>query len=72
MSRRLPTKSREEKVADYLANITSDLRIDLDEVGRQLARMKPHLTYNRLMIIAESAEWELENQNIKHTHEPLF
>ena len=69
---RLPLKSKEEKAAELLANITSDLRIDLDEVGRNLARMKPTLTYNRLMIIAESAEHEMENKMIRNSHTPLF
>ena len=57
---RIRRKSEEEKVADQIANILSDSRIDLDEIGIYLARLKPNVAYNRLMIIAESAEWEKE------------
>lgn len=53
-------KSSEEKIAEQIANIVSDVRIDLDQVGKYLARIKPNTPYNRLMIIAESAEWEKE------------
>jgi hypothetical protein len=72
MPRRLPLKSKEEKIAEQIANITSDHRIDLDEVGRQVALMIPRTTYNRLLIIAESAEHEMENQIVRTTHLPLF
>lgn len=53
-------KSDEEKIAEQIANIVSDVRIDLDQVGMYLARIKPNTPYNRLMVIAESAEWEKE------------
>ena len=72
MSRRLPTKTKEEKIAEQIANLTSDHRLDLDEVGRQVARMIPRTTYNRLLIITEAAEFELDSSITRHTHEPLF
>jgi hypothetical protein len=57
--RRKP-KSNEEKIAEQIANIVCDTRIDLDQVGIYLARLRPNTPYNRIMIIAESAEWEKE------------
>jgi hypothetical protein len=62
----------EEKVAKNIENITSDLRLDLDLIGRYLANASPTITYNRLLLIAESAEFEKENIDVRNTHDPLF
>lgn len=62
----------EEKVAKQIENITSDLRLDLDLVGKYLANISPTVSYNRLMIIAESAEFEKESIDVRNTHYPLF
>jgi hypothetical protein len=62
----------EEKVAKQIENITSDLRIDLDLVGRYLANSSPTISYNRLLIIAESAEFEKESIDVRRSHDPLF
>ena len=66
------TKTEEEKAAIKLANIVSDVRLDLDEVGVYLGRYAPTISYNRLLLIAESAEFEKENIDVRHAHEPLF
>lgn len=58
MSRRM---SNEEKVALAIAKLLDSLTLNLDDVGKYLARLLPTTIYNRLMIIAESAEWEKEN-----------
>ena len=65
-------KTDEEKAAQKLAMIVSDVRLDLDEVGMYLGRYAPTISYNRLMLIAESAEFEKENIDVRNTHEPLF
>jgi|SaaInl74LU_5_DNA_1037368.scaffolds.fasta_scaffold04110_3 hypothetical protein len=52
-------KSNEEKVADKIANSLDSVSLDLDEVGRSIARMR-NLPYNRLLIVVESAEEEKE------------
>ena len=70
--RRLPRTTKEEKVAETIANLIADHRTDLDQIGIHLARMVPKTTYNRLLIITESAEHEMENNIIRRTHEPLF
>jgi hypothetical protein len=56
-------KTEEEKVAEKVATMLSDIRLDLDEVGINLARMKPTTIYNRLILVTDSAEEEMENQN---------
>lgn len=56
-------KTEEEKVAEKMATMLSDIRLDLDEVGMNLARMKPTTIYNRLIMVTDSAEEEMENQN---------
>jgi D-alanyl-D-alanine dipeptidase len=70
MRRRI--KTNEEKIAEQIANIVSDVRIDLDQVGMYLARIKPNTPYNRLMLIAESAEWEKEAEYDRQHINPLF
>jgi hypothetical protein len=59
-------KSREEKVAEKIAQLLDSLSLDLDEVGKYIARFLPTTIYNRLMIIAESAEWEKENEQTEY------
>lgn len=65
-------KTEEEKAAQKIANAISDVRLDLDEIGIYLARYFPTISYNRLILVAESAEFEKENIDVRHTHEPLF
>ena len=64
---RLP-KTPEEKVAEQIQKLVSDVNLDLDRVGINLARLPSNLTYNRIMLIAESAEWEKEVQNGKQQY----
>ena len=65
-------QTREEKAAQKIATIVNDITLDLDFVGIHLARVAPTISYNRLMLIAESAEFEKENIDVRHTHKPLF
>lgn len=60
MNRRM---SNEEKVAEKIAKLLDSLTLNLDEVGKYLARFLPNTIYNRFMIIAESAEYEKENKD---------
>lgn len=66
------TKTVEEKIAEQIADIVCDTRIDLDQVGMYLARIKPNTPYNRIMIIAESAEWEKEKAYDREHIDYLF
>lgn len=52
--------TEEEKVAIKLGTILSDIRVDLELVGRYLARISPTVVYNRLVTVAESATYEKE------------
>ena len=61
MTRRI-NKSNEEKVANRISELLSDIRVDLDQVGIFLAR-NGNLAYNRFMLIAEAAEFEKELEN---------
>jgi hypothetical protein len=70
LMRRIITE--EEKAAKKISNVVSDIRLDLDSVGIYLARYSPTISYNRLLLIAESAEFEKENIDVRNAHEPLF
>lgn len=56
--------TEEEKVAKKFGDLLSDLRLDLDRVGMYFARISPTVTYNRLIIMAEAAEAEKENDGV--------
>lgn len=60
ISRRI---TEEEKVANKLGNMVSDLRVDLELVGEYLAKSQPYVVYNRLQVIAESAKETKEGTN---------
>lgn len=65
-------KSKEEMVAGRIADLISDLRLDLDQIGVYLARHKPSINYRRLQEIADSAYFEKENAYVREQHDPLF
>jgi hypothetical protein len=52
--------TQEERVAMRIKAIIEDLNLDLDQTGIMLARVLPHLTYNRLIAMIESAQYEKE------------
>lgn len=70
MSRR--TMTEEERVAKKLTTIVSDLRLDLEQVGRYLARTSPNVSFNRLIEIAESAQYEKEQNEFRTSQYRLF
>jgi hypothetical protein len=53
----------EEKIANKMGSIISDLRVDLELVGEYLANSQPFVVYNRLQVIAESAKETKEGTN---------
>lgn len=65
MSKRL---TEEEKVASNIAKIVSDLRLDLNMIGRYLAWNLPNVSANRLVIIAEAMEYEKETKNVREEY----
>jgi hypothetical protein len=62
MSKRLP-KSKEEVVAEKIAEVVSDLRLDLEQVGIYVAR-QPNTVYRRIQIVSESAKYEKEEPDL--------
>lgn len=70
MRKKLVTK--EEKAAIQLTNILADLRLDLDMIGHYLVQISPNVIYNRLIVIADSAEEAKESQNNHYNHYKLF
>jgi hypothetical protein len=58
----------EEKVVIKLNSLLSDLRVDLEMVGRYLARQSPTVVYNRLMTVAESAQYEKEENHNEYKY----
>lgn len=60
--------TEEEKVANKLGNMVSDLRVDLELVGEYIAYSQPHVVYNRLQVIAEAAKETKENTNYAKNH----
>jgi hypothetical protein len=65
-------RTEEEKVARQIAKLISDVSLDLDEIGKHLATANPHLSYRRLLEIAEAAEYEKEAKYDREHINPLF
>lgn len=61
MARRIQTE--EEKVARQIGKVLADLTLDIEQIGKYLATNVPSVSYNRLIVIAESAEYEKEKIN---------
>lgn len=58
----------EEKVVIKLNSLLSDLRLDVEMVGRYLAQISPTVVYNRLMTVAESAQYEKEESHNEYKY----
>ena len=56
--RRVGGIGKEEKLAEKMNIMVSDLNLDLEQVGIMVARVLPELTFNRLMVVLESAQHE--------------
>lgn len=59
--RRRRQLTKEEKIAQKISDLVNDVTIDLDEVGKTIANAHPTITYNRVVLVAESAVEEKEN-----------
>jgi hypothetical protein len=56
--RRVGGIGKEERLAEKFNVIVSDLNLDLEQVGIMVARVLPELTFNRLMMVFDSAQAE--------------
>jgi hypothetical protein len=61
------TRTQESKIAKVLADSVDSVTLDLDEVGKILARTTPTVLCNRLDVIIESARYEKENMYERNT-----
>jgi hypothetical protein len=55
-------KTIEEKIANTIGHLVSDLRLDLDLIGHYLAWYAPNVVYRRFLLIAEAAREERESR----------
>jgi hypothetical protein len=64
-------KSKEEKVADKIADLLDSASLNLDEVGRIIGRGS-NLSFNRLILLVEAMEFEKEMISVRENHTTLF
>ena len=57
-------KSKEEKLANKIIVLLSDLSLDLEAVGLYLARTAPHIIYRRGLEVLEAMEYNKEVQEL--------
>lgn len=53
--------TKEQRIAKQIVDVTNDVTLDLDDIGRTIANAHPTMSYNRFILIAESAVDEKEN-----------
>ena len=53
--------TEEQKTAVKITKLLDSVSLDLDRVGIEIARIRPTTLYNRLVLVAESAVEEQEN-----------
>lgn len=51
-------KTKEEKIAERISVLLSDLNLDLEKVGYYIARNTPYLIFNRAIEVLESANFQ--------------
>ena len=64
-------QTAEEKVVKTISKLLADLTLDLEAVGMYLSQT-PSVIYNRLITIADSAEYEKEKRNVRYPEHTLF
>lgn len=64
--------TKEQKVALKLADLLDSVSLDLDRVGIEIARLSPTTSYNRLILVAESAVDEQDRKSIYNDRNYLF
>jgi hypothetical protein len=66
------SQTKEMKVAKQLSAMLNDVTLDLDMVGKYLAIHSSSVEFNRIQAIAETAQFEKENQYDRLSHNSLF
>lgn len=54
-------QTKEQRLAKQIVDITNDVSLDLDDIGKTIANAHPTVSYNRFILIAESAVEEKKN-----------
>jgi hypothetical protein len=68
-------KTKEEKTAEQIGKLLSDLNLDLEKVGVYMSRALPYMIYRRSLEVLESAQFQLdtvEQKRIQYNHDRLF
>lgn len=65
-------RTKEQKVADKIADLLNDVTLDLDEVGRAVVDTQFTVTYNRLVLMTEAAIAEKEKTDDRFQLDTLF
>ena len=60
------THSHEYRVAQKMSDLISDLRLDVVLVGEYLAEFSPRVAINRIILMAEVAEQDMNNDNFSY------
>ena len=55
-------RTEEEKVANAIVRLITNLELDIEQIGRYIGRFVSRVAYNRLRNIVESAEYEREQR----------
>ena len=58
--------SKEERVAKKMLSLVNDVTVDLDELGKAIAKAEPTIMYNRFILIAEAAADEKREENERY------
>lgn len=61
-------KSNEEKLAKIIGDYVSDLRLDLELVGRYLAWYLPNVAYRRILTVMEAMKHEREDKSNEYDY----
>jgi hypothetical protein len=62
-------RTNEEKLAKIIGDYVSDLRLDLELVGRYLAWYLPNVAYRRILIILEAMTHEREDNKNEYNYD---
>ena len=60
-------KSKEEKVAERIVTLLSDLSLDIEAIGFQLAKSSPYIIYCRAREILEAMEYNKNEEELSRT-----
>lgn len=60
-------KSKEEKVAEKITALLSDLSLDIEAIGFQMAKSAPYIIYCRAREVLEAMEYNKTEEELSRT-----